>query len=573
MIRRLLFAVFGVCLAICVPLVAGAQIMSAASGSWTVGSTWVGGAVPDSADDVQIQSGHTVSVDDNFAVCNDLSFAADDALIDMNANSMLTVYGDVTIASTGHTAFSGGWSATNAYIKFAGAEDQVLSGWSTSGGSTSFRDVIIDKVGESKVTTDASGMRLGIQNSLEIINGTLELAAGDDIEGRWASSGNFTNNPLPNVIIQSGGQFDVVDGSGAHHIRSGVDQPIGTWTVHGWARFRDASSFKINFTGIDIEDGGKVVTSTGCAGGELEFGIVNVKSGGELENYTTSDIYGASVVFTLNDGGIFDTKSSTTIFPASFTNDGTVRYSRDGSSDQQIVDMDYKNLEVADDVDNVKIWDLAASRAVSGDLTVDADASFVITAGAAQTLTVDGAFDATGGSVDASDSDVTIVLGASATLAEAAGAPVLGRVRTTRDIAQGVNETFGGIGLELDAAGAAPGLTQVTRVSGVALSVDTYQSIERYFDIVPANNSGLDATVVFHYDESELNGISEISLDMFSTLDGGTTWSHLVGTRDETGNTVTGSGVDALGRLTLAGEGASRTEPTTWGRIKAEFGE
>ena len=50
-------------------------------------------------------------------------------------------------------------------------------------------------------------MRLGIQNSLEIVDGIFELAAGDDLEGRWASSGLFTGNPLPNVIVRSGGEF------------------------------------------------------------------------------------------------------------------------------------------------------------------------------------------------------------------------------------------------------------------------------------------------------------------------------------------------------------------------------
>jgi hypothetical protein len=60
-------------------------------------------------------------------------------------------------------------------------------------------------------------MRLGIQNSLEIISGKFELAASDDIEGRWATSGNYTNQFKPDVIIHAGGEFELIDGSGAHH--------------------------------------------------------------------------------------------------------------------------------------------------------------------------------------------------------------------------------------------------------------------------------------------------------------------------------------------------------------------
>ena len=50
---------------------------------------------------------------------------------------------------------------------------------------------------------------------------------------------------------------------------------------------------------------------------------------------------------TLDAGGIFDTKSSTTIFPPLFVDNGTVRYSRDASTDQTIVDRDYNNLEIS----------------------------------------------------------------------------------------------------------------------------------------------------------------------------------------------------------------------------------
>jgi hypothetical protein len=558
------------------PVVAGAQITSAGSGNWSDGPTWVGGIAPTSTDDVVIVDGHTITVHDYNAVGRSISFTGNTAYISMAPDSRLTVYGDFTLFSTSHCVFDLQWSATDAKIVFAGSADQTLSGWRTDGGSTSFRDVIIDKTG-GKVTTDASGMRLGIQNSLEIISGKFELAASDDIEGRWATSGNYTNQFKPDVIIHAGGEFELIDGSGAHHLRSGYDSgtgvhhKTGTWTVYGWARFKDTSSYKFNINGVDIEAGGEVEVSTGCAG-EIAFGPIHVKSGGEYESWTTSDVFASDVVFTLDDGGLYDTHTGTTAFPASFTNNGTVRYARD-TSDQAVVNMDYSDLQLSLSGGFNKTWDLTGNYAVSGDLTVDSGASLVLTAAAPQTVTVDGTFDATGGTVDASNANVTIVLGASASLVEAAGSPVLGAVQTTRTASQGVNETFGGIGLELNAAGADPGVTQVTRVTGVALTIDGYPTIKRYFGVTPTNNTGLDATAVVHYDDSELNGIAEVSLDMFSSLDGGSSWSHLYGTRDGTANTVTCSGIDGVALLTLAGEEASSTQPTTWGRIKAEFGE
>ncbi|MCP4574005.1 MAG: hypothetical protein GY838_16725, partial [bacterium] len=540
-------------------------IVSSVSGSWTAATTWIGGVVPTSAEDVLIASGHTLSVDDGNAVCRSVFFGGDDALIDMNANSQLTVYGDFTLYSDQQTVFSAGWSSTSAFIKFAGSADQTLGGWSTSGGSTSFRDVIVDKDG-GKLATAGDGMRLGIQNSLEIVNGLFELAPADDLEGRWASTGNFRNAELPDITIQAGGEFALVDGGGAHHIRSsGTPTPIGTVTVHGRAEFRDASSLLISLEGIDVEDGGLLVTNLGMGGGEFDAGPIRVKSGGELENRTTADIWGARASLTVDDGGLYDTKASTTVFPTAFTDNGRVRYSRVASTDQVITDRDYNDLEISLDTDNVKTWTLATDRTVADGLTVNNSGTLVLAAAAPQTLTVGDLLFLTSGLLDNSDTDAvltvadgarvqratgvitiapafagqadlrytststqvttgpevpmgagvitdftvsgtqgvvlgtditvngtcttegsmlatdtyTLTLGPAATLAESDSSTVMGTVVTTRAVAQSVNEVFGGIGLEVLAAGAAPGATTVTRTTGTAQLVDGSDGILR----------------------------------------------------------------------------------------------
>jgi hypothetical protein len=652
--HRLLAVVVGVLLVICVPLVAGAQITSGGNGNWSEGTTWVGGIAPTSADDVVIDAGDTVTVHDYNAVGNSISFTDSSAQIKMAANSRLTVYGDFTLASTTHCVFDEQWSATDAKIVFAGPAVQTLSGWSTTGGSTSFRDMVIDKTG-GKVTTGSNNMRLGIQNSLEIVNGIFELAPQDDIEGRWATSGFYTDQNKPDVIIRSGGEFDMIDGTGAHHVRSGTDTlgnhtPTGVWTVYGQVRFKDASTIKINLTGVNVEDGGKVITSTGNSGGQLEFGPIHVKAGGEVENYTTSDIYGSTVVFTLDEGGLFDTKSSSTIFPAVFINNGTVRYSRDDETDpeldQVIVDMDYPNLEISLDSDNYKIWTLGANRSIGNQLEVSSDGNLVLTAAAPQSLMVNGTLRLTTGVLDNSDPNVsltmadgttisratgtiinapafagmvdvlytstiapvttgpelpvpgnvlsnltvssdqgvtlgadvtvngactisgsdlttgsyTVTLGGTGTLAEAESLTVVGNVTTTRTASQSVNETFGGIGFEINAAGAAPGATTVLRVTAQPQDIGGSQGIERYFDVSPTNNAGLNATVVVHYDHSELNGIAEGGLVHYASFDGGTNWRCYAGVVDDVANTVTSPGIDSFAIETLAQNTAGADE-------------
>ena len=157
------------------------------------------------------------------------------------------------------------------------------------------------------------------------------------------------------------------------------------------------------------------------------------------------------------------------------------------------------------------------------------------------------------GAGDITTNSDTVSLGSSATLTEPAGKFIVGKVTTTRTVSQSSNNTFGGIGVEINAAGAAPSSTAVTRTTGTALAGNGHNSIKRYFDISPATNTALNATLVFHYDDrtSELNSISESNLVTFKSTDNGSTWSLGAGNVNTTANTVTLSGISDFSRWTL----------------------
>ena len=158
------------------------------------------------------------------------------------------------------------------------------------------------------------------------------------------------------------------------------------------------------------------------------------------------------------------------------------------------------------------------------------------------TLTISSGTLSTGGN--------TVTLGSSATLSETSGNTVVGTVTTTRDVSQSSNNTFGGIGVEINAAGGAPGSTVVTRVTGTAQSGGGYQSIKRSFSITPTNNSGLNATFVFHYDESELNGNVEASLSLYKGS--GSSWVYMGGTPTPASNLITLNNVADFSTWTAA---------------------
>ncbi len=713
---------------------AAGQIVTGQSGPWQSGSTWVGGIVPAAADDVLIGAGHTVSIDDDEAVCYSISFGGDDSHLDMNDFGQLSVFGDFTLYSATHNVFSAGWSSTSASIRFAGVADQTLSGWSTTQGSTSFRDMIIDKpVG--KVVTDGLGMRLGIQNSLNIVSGTLELAAGDDLEGRWASSGFFTENQNLEITVEADGALILVEGDGAHTIRSGTaSQRIGKMTLRGEVQLRDASDQDISIDGIEVESGGVLELGPEMYSAtyfqEFNPGTITVKSGGVILCNTASDIWFVDAVVNVSPGGTYKTTAETTVFPPTFSNSGTVRYQRNPTSvftDQIVEDMDYAGLEFSFNAGSTrKLWTLTGDRSVQDSMTVNNDAEVVMDASSAWSVSVGGTLRLTTGQLDISDANVDLEIGdgaeisratgtitdaptfagsvdvrytsttnsvttgqelptgsaalghltiisdgqtvtladdvtvndtltmsegtlddggytitladglwlrratgifssspdfgptvnveyisvvdpvttsgelptnttvlndlkvtsnkgvtlgadvtvngaltidgsnlnsdiyavtldPAATLVEPNGFVVYGTAQTTHSLSQSVNDDFGGLGVEINASGAAPGATHVERVVGSPQTIPGVWSGLRYFDITPATNAGLSATMVFHYNENELNGLDESSIALYSSDDGGSSWAPRGGTVDQGANTVTISGVDSFSRWTLAG--------------------
>jgi hypothetical protein len=152
-------------------------------------------------------------------------------------------------------------------------------------------------------------------------------------------------------------------------------------------------------------------------------------------------------------------------------------------------------------------------------------------------------------------------LSTSGTLSETPTNPtsyITGNVRATRNIGSG-SQDFGGIGLEIQESSGANS-TVVTRVTGTPLQGNATccsgnWSIQRYFDIVPTVNYGLDASMRLFYFEHELNGISETNLEAFKAylpFSGTSPWTDMAGIGNSVDNNVRVIGLSGFSRWTAA---------------------
>lgn len=165
------------------------------------------------------------------------------------------------------------------------------------------------------------------------------------------------------------------------------------------------------------------------------------------------------------------------------------------------------------------------------------------------TLTVenDGVWDLEGTTVDLGPA------GSTARIAETGGGRFAGGTLTAvRALSSPSSADPAGLGIEISAS-ADLGDVTVTRGHAVQTAPNGNESIARFYDLFPSqNNSGLSATLTFSYNDDELNGRTESTLEFFKSGDGGSSWSEEgVDSRDATANTVTLDGIGSFSRWTL----------------------
>jgi len=146
-----------------------------------------------------------------------------------------------------------------------------------------------------------------------------------------------------------------------------------------------------------------------------------------------------------------------------------------------------------------------------------------------------------------------ITLTATGSLTETPGNTISGNsgyIVTTRNLSSPNNLNVGGLGAQISTTSNL-GLTEVKRGHNVQILPQGNQAIRRWYAIKPENNSNLNATLVFNYDESELNGNEESKLSLFKSTNAGVNYATNGGVVNTVLNQVTQGNITSFARFTV----------------------
>lgn len=576
-------------------------VTTAASGNWSSTATWAGGVLPDSAHNVMIAAGHTVTVDAP-GYCNDISFGDANAKLAVNAN--LYLYGNFNRFNTSANPFYASaslWKA-GAKIVFTGsAAEQTITNLGTTSTSPyplSFEELVIDKT-EGKFTTGFGGnLKIGIGTSLEVAGGTFELGSTDDIEGR-----NVAGSPTYiSFLIDSGAVFSMF-GSTSHMRRGNYTgeetSKIGKMTVFGEAYLASGSSNRINFQSIDIENGGALYIPTGRGWTDSTFnpGTVTVKDGGLFKSSINTAYWYPNkttpTTLVVNSGGEYYSTPAVINIPQVVTlNTGsTMRYYSTVASTLPAGISTYSNLVLTGTAPK----SLGANTTVNGTLSIQSSASlnlnsYTLTYGPNATLqygyssqataqtTSDNEFPSAGGPPNLTiynkynvtlhssrkiDGTVKLTSGSlltgsnvlelgdtAAVTGEKTGSYIVGTLTTARAVGT-ASSTFGGIGVSLATGVDDLGKVYATRLSGAngIVIINSKPGIARKWMLSSDNQPVHDRSVTFSWNASDDNGKDLTKSQLYGSADGDI-WNIIGSPADASSRSITCT-VNSFGQYTV----------------------
>lgn len=335
---------------------AAGEIYSQNDGNWSSTSTWNTGSVPTNTDNVTISDGHTVTIDNTSAVCNDLTVGQGASghlqFAGAATSATLTCDGDVTITANGTfdivSGASGGtrqliignrsransnltvngtfdmYVDANSYanVYFNGNADGELSGDDAT--TCDFYSITVDKGSDANsiinVTREITMSAPSSSNNLlTITNGTFKLSSASTITpyfgtqtivsatGRlWLNNSSAIIRCVNTGSTTGAGDISVTDG-GILQITAGTFGYGGgdnTFSLNGTLKLESASATLNMYGKLDVPNSGYLIMSDGAIN-------LDTRTSVSLDDHTLE--FGATA-FALVSGGtitIVDPPAST----------------------------------------------------------------------------------------------------------------------------------------------------------------------------------------------------------------------------------------------------------------------
>lgn len=236
-----------------------ALILSAASGNFNAGATWVGGIVPGAADEARAQTGHTITITAN-ATCTEISNAGTGTFI-LNSGVTLTANctnksttASITLltfsAASPATAFivgncTGGTVSSAVACNNAGSGTLNVTGICTGGSASTTQAVSNNSTGNVNVTGNCTGGSNGSAAGNSTTGTGIFTIIGNVIAGA-VGLGAF-NNGTGSLVIT--GSITAAGAIGVNNASTGSVTINGSITASTAAGVNNASIGPVTITG------------------------------------------------------------------------------------------------------------------------------------------------------------------------------------------------------------------------------------------------------------------------------------------------------------------------------------
>lgn len=462
------------------------------------------------------------------------------ANLNMGWNNV-TISGDIIInnTGTGRWYFAGPTTGSTAEFTVNGNIYHNGGNFATHGTGNGNTTIIVHHYGNITATAGnfsiTRGSQAGTGTTTWYLHGDLTLTNTETQNSNsagakfvFAGEDEFRNLNLTNVVYGGGGLPIFVDSAAVLNIGLNLIAGNGAFTVDdfGGVITTHPDGFNGNLTTL----GAITFSPLGYYG----FMGTSAQVTGALMQDTVGGLYIGNAAGVTLSGNLLVNEwviiEKGNIIPGAnqFAYGNNVRLSYEGSTPQTTSDIEFpaaggpKHLSVK----NTAGVTLHADRTINGEVIIEQG-----------NLLLNGK---------------TLTLGPDAMLEESGNGTVSGssgKIVTTRTLNAPAGLNVAGMGAVIT-SNANLGSTLVERYHD-ARTGNSHQGIKRVYRIVPANNSGLNASLGFKYAHSELNAIPENNLVMFKSADGQSGWELLSGNLDTANNWYEVSGINSFAWFTL----------------------